>query len=131
MRGKNCARFWKIITIEKEVRTQHHAKGTTRGITANGGIYMFLINMLRSSTAWPETPAVAPFAGVFDGPKPHQNKPRQGNAHGDSMEDKNISPPTDPPIYKYLNAKTQGLLRQSNRVQQEQKQTATMSNEQT
>jgi len=47
------------------------------------------------------------------------------------MEDKNDSPPTDPPIYKHLNAKTQGLLRQSNRIQQEQKEAAAMSMEQT
>ncbi|KAL6722181.1 nucleoside diphosphate kinase Ndk1 [Lecanora helva] len=47
------------------------------------------------------------------------------------MENSTASPPSDPPIYKHLNAKTQGLLRQSNRVQQEQKQAAEMSNEQT
>ena len=47
------------------------------------------------------------------------------------MADNNTSQPTDPPIYKHLNAKTQGLLRQSNRVQKEQEEAAKMSNEQT
>ena len=47
-------------------------------------------------------------------------------------QNKNNSTPTeDPPIYKHLNAKTQALLRQSNKYKQEQEKAENMSNEQT
>jgi len=74
---------------------------------------------------------LVPENGRSDGPTPHQNNPAKKPHTQKSMEDKNSSPPADPPIYKHLNAKTQGLLRQSNRVLQEQKQAEIMSNEQT
>ncbi|KAF6218885.1 hypothetical protein HO133_005428 [Letharia lupina] len=48
------------------------------------------------------------------------------------MENKNIPTSTqDPPIYKHLNAKTQGLLRQSHKYKEGQEKSANMSNEQT
>ena len=48
------------------------------------------------------------------------------------MENQNVSTSTpDPPIYKHLNAKTQGLLRQSHKYKEEPENLTNMSNEQT
>ena len=76
----------------------------------------------------------APNVGSLNGPRPHQDNPAKNTPtkQMETMADNyNTSPPSDPPIFKHLNAKTQGLLRQSHQVQQEQKQAANMSNEQT